>query len=299
MLISAAAIFCCNRAILTKQWAKITLSVLVFQYFIRVKLIIVFFSLGAVSAGSVDKIDAGQKARVGLEEPIIFHFSEKRGVKRWLVEILKYDEVEGAEVLNVELHEIRNSTSDKTFSSMDRQIKTIYLNDTARVLEGSFTGDVFGAPGLEYSIGSPKSPELFKKPWEEKENIHDFITKGIGMEHFPSAKLRVGPLKGHLCGVVAIYRSDITIKVDSQIKDCGDKMRKTAVNLDKGGSVAENNRTGWASGALIQDSWGSKGTSQKAIDNWGSNGNHGQLGHPDSLGKSSYNCEGAAGMLAY
>ncbi|KAF9595131.1 hypothetical protein IFM89_037231 [Coptis chinensis] len=132
--------------------------------------------------------------------------------------IVKYDEVEGAEVLNVELHEIRNNTSDKTFSSMDRQIKTIYLNDTARVLEGSFTGDVFGALGLEYSIGSPKSPELFKKPWEEKENIHDFVAKGIGMEHFPLAKLRVGPLKGHLCGVVAIYRSDITIKVDCQIK---------------------------------------------------------------------------------
>ncbi|KAF9623824.1 hypothetical protein IFM89_005409, partial [Coptis chinensis] len=36
-----------------------------------------------------------------------------------------------------------------------------------------FQGNVFGAPGLEDSTGSPKSPELFKKPWEEKESTRD------------------------------------------------------------------------------------------------------------------------------
>ncbi|KAF9594219.1 hypothetical protein IFM89_028876 [Coptis chinensis] len=187
-------------------------------------------------------------------------------------QILKYDEVEGAEVLNVELHEIRNSSSDKKFSTMDRQMKTISLNDTVRVLEGPFTGkegivkhicksttfiydesqlenggyfcaksqmcenisnskevhhetigDVFGAPGLEDSTGSPKSPELFKKPWEEKENTRDFNSRRNGdrdgaFSVGQTLRIRVGPLKGHLCRVVAIYRSDITVKVDSQTK---------------------------------------------------------------------------------
>ncbi|KAL6004556.1 hypothetical protein ACLOJK_005111 [Asimina triloba] len=33
-----------------------------------------------------------------------------------------------------------------------------------------------------------------------------------------TSRIRVGPLKGHLCRVVAIYRSDVTVKLDSQQK---------------------------------------------------------------------------------
>ncbi|KAF9603486.1 hypothetical protein IFM89_036759 [Coptis chinensis] len=86
-----------------------------------------------------------------------------------------------------------------------------------------FHGNVFGAPGLEDSTGSPKSPELFKKPWEEKESTRDFNSRRKGdrdgaFSVGQTLRIRIGPLKGHPCRVVAIYRSDITVKVDSQTK---------------------------------------------------------------------------------
>ncbi|PIA34337.1 hypothetical protein AQUCO_03800139v1 [Aquilegia coerulea] len=194
------------------------------------------------------------------------------GVESDSFQILKYDEVQGAEVLSLELHEITGSSFDKKFTTMDHRMKATSIRDTVRVLEGPFTGrqgvikhicrgiifiydenqletggyfcaksqscekishsndtnhesssDVFGTQGFEDIPASPKSPQSSKKPWQEKENAREFNGRREGdrdgaFSVGQSLRIRVGPLKGHLCRVVAIYRSDVTVKVDSQMK---------------------------------------------------------------------------------
>ncbi|KAF9618156.1 hypothetical protein IFM89_000559, partial [Coptis chinensis] len=259
------------------------------------------------------------------------------GVESDGFQILKYDEVEGAEVLNVELHEINNSSSDKMFSTMDQQMKTISLNDTVRVLEGPFIGkegivkhicksttfiydesqlensgyfcaksqrcenisnskrvhhetigNVFGAPGLEDSTGSPKSPELFKKPWEEKENTLNSHRKGDRDGAFSvgqTLRIRIGPLKGHLCRVVAIYCSDITIKgvlqVGFGLDPKSNRCQEHQQAMDGGFRFNDSLEGGYTSiknpfDSLVTDDpekgddpWGSKATSKKATGNLG------------------------------
>ncbi|KAF5208199.1 Transcription elongation factor spt5, partial [Thalictrum thalictroides] len=194
------------------------------------------------------------------------------GVESDSFQILKYDEVQGAEVLSLELHEITSSSFDRKFTTMDHRMKATSLSDTVKVLEGPFMGrqgiikhicrgtifiydenqletggyfcaksqscekishsndtnhesfsDVFGTQGFEDMPASPKSPQSSKKPWQDKENAREFNSRREGdrdgaFSVGQSLRIRVGPLKGHLCRVVAIYRYDVTVKVDSQMK---------------------------------------------------------------------------------
>ncbi|KAF6171480.1 hypothetical protein GIB67_018004 [Kingdonia uniflora] len=94
--------------------------------------------------------------------------------------------------------------------------------------EGVLSG---GGPAFEDSFTSPKSPELSekpwqareKKPWQARENNREFNNQRRGDKEGmfstgQTVRIRVGPLKGYLGRVMAIYRSDITVKLDSQLK---------------------------------------------------------------------------------
>ncbi|XP_075502751.1 protein RNA-directed DNA methylation 3-like [Primulina tabacum] len=66
---------------------------------------------------------------------------------------------------------------------------------------------------------SPKSPLSPSKSWQEKDDKSNFKREENGMFSVgQSLRIRVGPLKGYLCRVLAIRRSGVTVKLDSQKK---------------------------------------------------------------------------------
>ncbi|KZV24250.1 hypothetical protein F511_01732 [Dorcoceras hygrometricum] len=66
---------------------------------------------------------------------------------------------------------------------------------------------------------SPKSPLSPSKSWQEKDDKCNFKRQESGMFSVgQSLRIRVGPLKGYLCRVLAVRRSDVTVKLDSQKK---------------------------------------------------------------------------------
>ncbi|XP_026414396.1 protein RNA-directed DNA methylation 3-like isoform X1 [Papaver somniferum] len=83
--------------------------------------------------------------------------------------------------------------------------------------------DDSGPTGFEDSAASPKSPQSSRSAWQaRRENNQEFNNNRQGREGAFSIgqtlRIRIGPLKGHLCRVIAIYRTDVTVKLDSQLK---------------------------------------------------------------------------------
>ncbi|XWS08023.1 hypothetical protein CRYUN_Cryun41cG0041600 [Craigia yunnanensis] len=79
-----------------------------------------------------------------------------------------------------------------------------------------------GEPPSDFGdfISSPKSPLSPKKPWQERETRSDF-NRGNRDGMFSigqTLRIRVGPLKGYLCRVLAVHYSDVTVKLDSKQK---------------------------------------------------------------------------------
>ncbi|KAL5717037.1 hypothetical protein ACHQM5_010120 [Ranunculus cassubicifolius] len=236
------------------------------------------------------------------------------GVESDSFQILKYDDVEGAEVLNVENHEITHSSFDRKFTTMDQNMKVIAINDTVRIMGGPFmgrqgvvkhicrgiifiydenqlenggylcakskscehicqsgdanlenTGDVFGAQGFQEPAPSPKSPQLSKKPWQDKENTGNFNSRRQGdrdggFSVGQTVRIRVGPLKGHLCRIISIYRSNVTVKVNSQTKILSVKSEHLSGASAKSSFMNQNDGFGnqEASGAPTESGgWGS------------------------------------------
>ncbi|CAJ2630789.1 unnamed protein product [Trifolium pratense] len=67
---------------------------------------------------------------------------------------------------------------------------------------------------------SPRSPLSPKKPWQSRESDREF-NRGDSDSLFAigqTLRIRIGPLKGYLCRVTGIRRSDVTVKLDSQQK---------------------------------------------------------------------------------
>ncbi|GAB2222663.1 hypothetical protein Drorol1_Dr00016783 [Drosera rotundifolia] len=81
-------------------------------------------------------------------------------------------------------------------------------------------GDNVGPSGFGDFSSSPKSPLSPEKPWESKENNRDSNQRdkdglfSVGQ----TLRIKIGPLKGYLCRVLAIRYSDITVKLASQQK---------------------------------------------------------------------------------
>ncbi|KAK8277021.1 hypothetical protein V6Z12_D10G237000 [Gossypium hirsutum] len=83
-------------------------------------------------------------------------------------------------------------------------------------------GDPGGTSDFGDFVSSPKSPISPKKPWhsQDKEAKSDF-NRGNRDGMFSigqTLRIRVGPLKGYLCRVLAVYYSDVTVKLDSKQK---------------------------------------------------------------------------------
>ncbi|KAL4388557.1 hypothetical protein GQ457_09G028400 [Hibiscus cannabinus] len=87
---------------------------------------------------------------------------------------------------------------------------------------GKDGGDPGGTSDFGDFVSSPKSPTSPEKPWQsqERETKSNFNRGNIdGMFSIgQTLRIRVGPLKGYLCRVLAVYRSDVTVKLDSKQK---------------------------------------------------------------------------------
>nr|XP_009761364.1 PREDICTED: uncharacterized transmembrane protein DDB_G0289901-like isoform X3 [Nicotiana sylvestris] len=77
-----------------------------------------------------------------------------------------------------------------------------------------------GPSGFADFSSSPKSPLSPEKSWRAKDDNCSFKRddKDGMFSVGQSLRIRVGPLKGYLCRVVAIRRSDVTVKLDSRQK---------------------------------------------------------------------------------
>ncbi|CAD5330785.1 unnamed protein product [Arabidopsis thaliana] len=80
---------------------------------------------------------------------------------------------------------------------------------------GGFDGTAF-----EDFVSSPKSPLSPEKEWQPRERYNSSNQGDRGSTYSIGQKLRirVGPLKGYLCRVIALRYSDVTVKLDSQHK---------------------------------------------------------------------------------
>ncbi|KAJ4720705.1 Transcription elongation factor Spt5 [Melia azedarach] len=81
-------------------------------------------------------------------------------------------------------------------------------------------GGESGSLSFEELTSSPKSPLSPKKSWQGRELNIDF-KRGDKDGIFTvgqTLRIRVGPLKGYLCRVLAVRYSDVTVKLDSQQK---------------------------------------------------------------------------------
>ncbi|GFZ14691.1 kow domain-containing transcription factor 1 [Actinidia rufa] len=118
-----------------------------------------------------------------------------------------------------------SSSSSSKASSFEVHDLVLFGRKDFGVIVGTEKDDYYkggesGIPGFEDGLSSPKSPLSPKKPWQGKENSSNFNQDdkdgmfSIGQ----SLRIRVGPLKGYLCRVMAVRRSDVTVKLDSQQK---------------------------------------------------------------------------------
>ncbi|RZC70540.1 hypothetical protein C5167_033678 [Papaver somniferum] len=143
--------------------------------------------------------------------------------------------------------------------------------------------DDSGPTGFEDSAASPQSPQSSRSAWQaRRENNQEFNNNRQGREGAFSIgqtlRIRFGPLKGHLCRVIAIYRTDVTVKLDSQLKvitvkaehlsEAGVKRfsdsTKPLSDLMGGSGAADNDgwntgasgsgRNGWSDSSALADS---------------------------------------------
>ncbi|XP_057979247.1 protein RNA-directed DNA methylation 3 isoform X2 [Malania oleifera] len=104
-------------------------------------------------------------------------------------------------------------------------------------------GESSGLPAFDDFPSSPKSPLSPKNPWQARENNRDF-NRGDKDGIFSvgqTLRIKVGPLKGYICRVLAVRRSDVTVKLDSRHKvltvKCEDlsevREKKSAISLSE------------------------------------------------------------------
>ncbi|TXG49433.1 hypothetical protein EZV62_025308 [Acer yangbiense] len=153
--------------------------------------------------------------------------------------------------------------------------------------KGGGSGDL----GFEEFPSSPKSPLSPKKPWQEKEfNSDSKRGDRDGMFSVGQAlRIRVGPLKGYLCRVLAIRYSDVTVKLDSQQKvltvrsEHLAEVRGKSFGMSSSGEPGSNSfkpfdplgteggTGGWTNGAGTSaegDSWNAGGQSSAERSSW-------------------------------
>ncbi|XP_072956327.1 uncharacterized protein [Typha angustifolia] len=184
---------------------------------------------------------------------------EKDGLR-----LLKGD-MEGYEVVTVRKEDIKSGCVDKMFTALDRNMKTISINDIVKVTEGPMQGkegtvkhmykgslfildenetkhsgffcaksnscenmkekkESIGSFGEDLGeISAPSFPQSPIKSYEQNYGSHDSGKRRQGDREQmfsigQTLRISKGPLKGYLCRVVRIYRSDVTVKLDSLVK---------------------------------------------------------------------------------
>ncbi|XP_074276661.1 protein RNA-directed DNA methylation 3 isoform X2 [Silene latifolia] len=94
------------------------------------------------------------------------------------------------------------------------------LSEKVKQSDSTCPGKDEGIPSsFEDVPSSPKSPLSPKKPWQMKDNSSD--DRGDKGEIFSvgqSLRIKVGPLKGYLCRVLAVRYSEVVVKLDSKQK---------------------------------------------------------------------------------
>uniref|UniRef100_A0A1J3I9E5 Putative transcription elongation factor SPT5-like protein 1 n=1 Tax=Noccaea caerulescens TaxID=107243 RepID=A0A1J3I9E5_NOCCA len=150
-----------------------------------------------------------------------------------------------------------------------------------------FDASAFGAFGDFAS--SPKSPLSPEKEWQPKEKYINSNQGDKGSMYSIGQKLRirVGPLKGYLCRVIALRYSDVTVKLDSQHKILTVKSEHLAEVRDRNTMTSGNVGTGsfppvtlgtegssgdWAKGAGTSEEGGNwnVGGASSDLSAWGS-----------------------------
>ncbi|XP_073016419.1 uncharacterized protein [Primulina eburnea] len=131
---------------------------------------------------------------------------------------------------------------------------------------------------------SPKSPLSPSKSWQEKDDKCNFKRQENGMFSVgQSLRIRVGPLKGYLCRVLAVRRSDVTVKLDSQKKILTVKSehlsevrgRNPAISQGEDSGVVKpfdflethDGASGWMDGATLStevNNWNSGGSNERS-----------------------------------
>ncbi|KAL2548895.1 protein RNA-directed DNA methylation 3 [Forsythia ovata] len=79
--------------------------------------------------------------------------------------------------------------------------------------------ELSGPSGFEDFPSSPKCPLSPNNSWQERDNKNNSNREDNGMFSVGQLlRIRLGPLKGYLCRVLAVRRSEVTVKLDSQHK---------------------------------------------------------------------------------
>ncbi|KAJ7975010.1 Transcription elongation factor Spt5 [Quillaja saponaria] len=170
------------------------------------------------------------------------------------------------------LYDEREEENGGYFCSKSHMCEKIMLS------VGDFAGkdNESGLPGFEDFSSSPKSPLSPKKPWQARENNREF-NRGDKDGLFSigqTLRIKVGPLKGYLCRVLAIRRTDVTVKLDSQQKVLTVRCEHLAEVQGRG--IALSTRDADASSSQAFDLLGSEGGSGGWMDRAGTSaGNDG------------------------
>ncbi|EOY18833.1 Kow domain-containing transcription factor 1, putative [Theobroma cacao] len=132
-----------------------------------------------------------------------------------------------------------------------------------------------GTSGFGDFMSSPKSPLSPKKPWQERETRSDF-NRGNRDGMFSigqTLRIRVGPLKGYLCRVLAVHYSDVTVKLDSKQKVLTVKNEHLAEVQGK--SYAANTSEHDGSNSFKPFELGTEGSSRDWLDRAGTSAEDG------------------------
>ncbi|KAH8497363.1 hypothetical protein H0E87_019870 [Populus deltoides] len=153
--------------------------------------------------------------------------------------ILKHG-LEKPDVVTIALRDLKNGPTDMKFTALDHHKKTISVNDTVKVLEGPlkdrqgivkqiYRGIIFIYDQKEtedggYFCSKAQMCEKIKLSFDAccGKVVHfEKINQGDKDGLFfigQTLRIRIGPLKGYLCQVLAIRYSDVTVKLGSQQK---------------------------------------------------------------------------------
>ncbi|CAI9773016.1 unnamed protein product [Fraxinus pennsylvanica] len=143
----------------------------------------------------------------------------------------------------------------------------INISGDASKEKGSEPG---GPSGFEDFPSSPKSPLSPKNSWQERDTKDNSNREDNGMFSVGQLlRIRLGPLKGYLCRVLAVRRSEVTVKLDSQHKILTVKCEHLSEVRGRNSAISQGERlqdasTDWKDGTALStdgENWNAGGLS--------------------------------------